>query len=237
VPPSLLPFAQSALECASCVVASISDEQVASSPLAQSGVRFIACAPVMLGAIPIGVLALVDGQPHPFSGMELSLLELVAARAAIFVGKPGAQRLIERSGLVRMETFLRAFNVVMQLRRSPVLAVAVARFQKSFERGLWTTVVQELAPQTLIGALGRRSFTAFTAAPTAAEAEQRLSELRARAAAVSSIDAWAQVVLEQSPPVTPEALIAWCERMANAGEGEEHPLIGIEVKGIHLGAA
>jgi CheY-like chemotaxis protein len=236
VPPSLIPFAQSALECASSLVASVSEQHAPLIELASEGIRFVACAPVLLGAIPVGVLALVDHLPHPFSGVELSLLELVAARAAHFVGKPtAAPRVLERSGLVKAETLLRALNAVMQLHRSPVLGVAVARFTSPFEPGGATPLVENLPPQTLVGGLNRNSLAAFTATDSVALAEERLRELRLKAGRLSTIDAWAQIVLEQAPPVTPEALVAWCERMADQpADGQEHPLIGIEVKGVAL---
>jgi CheY-like chemotaxis protein len=239
IPNGVLPFAQSSLECASSLVASISEHQAPLSELAAAGIRFIACAPVLLGTIPIGVLALVDQTPHPFSGIELSLLELVAGRAANFVGKPtGQHRILERSGLVRTETLVRALSAVMQLHRAPVLGVAVARFPTPFQPWGAAPLVADLPPQTLVGALGRSSFAAFTATESVTQAEDRLRQLRFKSGRLSTVDAWAQVVLEQAPPVTAEALIAWCERMAEKPiDGEEHPLIGIEVKGVALNEA
>jgi DNA-binding response OmpR family regulator len=236
IPAGVLPFAQSALECASSLVASVGEHQAPLSALASAGIRFVACAPVLLGTIPIGVLALVDQTPHPFSGIELSLLELVATRAAHFVGKPSGQhRILERSGLVRTETLIRALAAVMQLHRAPVLGVAVARFPQPFEPWGAAPLVADLPPQTLVGGLGRSSFAAFTATDSVDLAEDRLRQLRLKSSRISTIDAWAQVVLEQAPPVTPEALIAWCERMAERPiDGQEHPLIGIEVKGVPL---
>jgi CheY-like chemotaxis protein len=236
VPAGVLPFALSALECASSLVASVSEHQAPVSELATAGIRFVACAPLLLGTIPVGVLALVDQAPHPFSGVELSLLELVASRAAQFVGKPSRQqRILEVSGLVRTETLFRALSAIMQLHRAPVLGVAVARFPRPFQPGEAAPLIEDLPPQTLVGALGRMGFAAFTATDSVAVAEERLRQLRSRTGRLSPIDAWAQIVLEQAPPVTPEALVAWCERMADQPiDGQEHPLIGIEVKGVPL---
>jgi DNA-binding response OmpR family regulator len=233
VPPELLSFAQNVLESASCLVVSVRGSHCAAPELLRTKVRFLACAPVMLGTIPIGVLALYDEAPQPFTGAELGLLELFASRAATFVGRPQQQRMLDRSGLLRPDTYFRALNAMTQLMPSSfsALGVAVARITQDLDVTRAAGITQALPARTLVGRLGQRTLSVFTAS-TAADVEQHLSQVRARAAFAGPLEGWGQIVLEQLPPISAESLVGWCQRLAYRPETDAALAAGAQLKGV-----
>jgi CheY-like chemotaxis protein len=64
--------------------------------------RFFAGVPVTDGAVAIGVLALLDDQPHHFEGEDLALLEALARRSSVVLGAfaKDDSTFFARSGLI-----------------------------------------------------------------------------------------------------------------------------------------